>query len=197
MISFDVIGTILTIASSVGFRGLAFDDIGTGIAGLLNLTAVVTVITFLIWTYRVVANVRALGPETTSASPAWAVGCYFTPILALYRPYQIMQEAWRASDPGRDFNSESGSFRQQPAGSIVIWWWACWLLYIASSWLMIVFAVGHAVGHLVTLRQMDALSCADSFVAIMKSVVAIRFVSLLTARQEEVYRRLTSSASGK
>jgi hypothetical protein len=58
-------------------------------------------------------------------SPGWAVGSFFVPILNIFRPYQIAQEIWKASDP----EASTVSWKQSKPGIVVILWWLSALIF--------------------------------------------------------------------
>ena len=89
--------------------------------GLLNLAVVlITAIAFLKWIYRANLNSRGFGARGMAFTPGWAIGCYFVPILNLFKPYQGMKEIWMVSvDPE--------SWEAQPPSPLLGCWWALWL----------------------------------------------------------------------
>jgi hypothetical protein len=82
---------------------------------------IATVVMFCVWTYRVNANIHALGAANLRFTPGWAVGWYFVPIANLWKPYQVMKEIWRASKNPSGWQDEASS-------SIVGWWWFWWIV---------------------------------------------------------------------
>lgn len=67
---------------------------------LLQLAAyLISGVFFLIWIYRVHRNLPALGVRRPRFSPRWAVGWFFVPILNLFRPYDVVRELWKESNP--------------------------------------------------------------------------------------------------
>jgi hypothetical protein len=97
--------------------------------GLLEVALLVgTAVVFLTWFYTAHANLKLLRARGLQYSPGWAVGYFFIPIVNLFRPYQIMQEIWKASDPS-DADRGRSAGRASPRGSTVAgFWWTCWLL---------------------------------------------------------------------
>jgi hypothetical protein len=84
-----------------------------------------TAIVFLFWFHRSYANLEPLRARGLKYSRGWAVGCWFVPILSLFRPVMIAQEIWRQSDP------EDVAERKHGAGgnSLLIGiWWAAWVV---------------------------------------------------------------------
>lgn len=96
------------------------------IAGLQVLAWIVTGVLFLMWIHRAHSNLPALGAQNLRFSPGWAVGYWFIPIVNLFRPYQVVQEIWKASDP--DVNiADPLSWKSASASSLVDRWWSSWL----------------------------------------------------------------------
>ncbi len=97
-------------------------------SGLVILTIPIA---FLIWIHRAYRNLPSLMAESLHFSPRWAVGCFFVPILNLFRPYQIMREIWRESDPSRPRNvGDSLEPVKESSSAVVGWWWGLFLLLI-------------------------------------------------------------------
>ena len=99
-------------ASDTFVRTAAWSEVG---AYVLSATA------YLIWLHRVVANNFALGERGLRFTPGWAVGWWFVPIASFVRPFQVMSEAWRASDP-RYVRSTQDTRRHVGIAVIVLWW---------------------------------------------------------------------------
>jgi hypothetical protein len=108
---------------------------GIAIGFLAGIVMLVAMIFWLIWVYRTYRNLPALGAHGLLATPGWAVGYYFIPIVHLFRPFQVMREAWRASDPHYPGGT---AWRERPVAPTVNAWWA---LYVASILLAIVSVV--------------------------------------------------------
>ncbi len=87
----------------------------------LFLVYIAAIVMFCMWTYRVNANIHALGAANLRFTPGWAVGWYFVPIANLWKPYQVMKEIWRAS------RNPSG-WQDDASSSIVGWWWFWWIV---------------------------------------------------------------------
>jgi hypothetical protein len=88
-------------------------------------------IAFLMWIHRAYRNLPALMPESLHYSPRWAVGCFFIPILNLFRPYQVMREIWQGSDPSRlGHVDDSVESVKESSAAVVGWWWGLFLFQI-------------------------------------------------------------------
>lgn len=91
--------------------------LGLGVIGSLVLGAIF----FGMWMAR--AAHRALGHTGFEITPGFGVGSFFIPIMNLWKPYQAMQDIWRASLANRN-----DSWLSTPTGDLVKGWWGAWLL---------------------------------------------------------------------
>jgi hypothetical protein len=96
--------------------------------GIVDLSLhIVTAIFFVIWFYRAHANLHPLGARRLTYTSGWAAGCWFVPLLNLFRPVQIAQEIWRNSDPnvgdGRDVDASTSQ-----SSTLIGFWWAGWII---------------------------------------------------------------------
>jgi len=150
---------------------------------------------FLVWFRRSYRNLPALGARNLRFKPGWAVGAWFVPVLGYWRPAQIANDIWKASDP--EMHEAVDTPWQVRSGSALVgWWWALWL--IAN------FAWNVPFRTLETEADMSARVLQSfakgwvfaEFVWTASTILAILFVFRLTSRQEERARRLTSIGAG-
>lgn len=87
-----------------------------------------SMVSFLWWQHRAVGNVRQLGRQDVSWSPAASVGYWFLPFFNLVHGHRVATELWKSSDPD---GLEAGPYawRTNPSTSLVTWWW---LVLLAS-----------------------------------------------------------------
>ena len=90
------------------------------------LVFVATAIGFLIWLYQVRANLRAFGVRRLSYPRSWVVAGFLIPAVNLFRPYQVVEEVWRASDPA---SVDPFLWRELRAPRLVLAWWCAFLAY--------------------------------------------------------------------
>lgn len=156
--------------------GLAMLDVAALVAGEVY---------FLMWVYRVSANLRAFGAEGLSISPGWAVGYFFIPILCLYKPYRALRDAWQASKPGLDLAKQPESWWRVPSDPRVGWWWVAVLsgMFVTYGVAFITYESGDSV-----IRP--AFIWLDIVMRTAQNVAVILLVTALTTRQEEAARRL-------
>lgn len=94
-------------------------DRGATTATASLVTLVCSMVLFLVWLHRSVANLRSLeaneAPPSFRFTPGWAVAWFFLPIANLVRPYQVMRELYSRSNPA-GYSSP-----------LIGWWWASWI----------------------------------------------------------------------
>ncbi|HEY5657829.1 MAG TPA: DUF4328 domain-containing protein [Myxococcota bacterium] len=87
-----------------------------------------TGIAFLVWLHRVRVNVRALGVRRLRYGREWTVLGFLIPVLNALRPYQVVTEIWKASDPS---TGDPMAWKSLRASRLVWLWWMAFLAYIA------------------------------------------------------------------
>jgi len=89
------------------------------VAGVTGISEIAVLITLLVWIYATHANLPSLGNSHLDFTVGWAVGWFFVPLANLFKPYQVVSEIWRGSDPA----SRIGAI---PAATTLVGWWWCW-----------------------------------------------------------------------
>jgi heme/copper-type cytochrome/quinol oxidase subunit 2 len=92
------------------------------------IVGLVFCILFIVWFYRAYDNIKKVNPEKTSLSTGWTIGCWFVPIMNLFRPLRIMLEIWHGTqtageEPDRPLTAE----RSIQVNA----WWYCWTFGLA------------------------------------------------------------------
>jgi hypothetical protein len=155
--------------------------------GLQFLSFAATAVAFVVWFSRAYKNVRALGGRNARYRAGWAIGAWFVPILNLFRPKQLANDIWRASDPDVPPGGDSRGARLPP---LLNWWWGAWI--VASL-------LNNRSG-LSSLRAQTAeeervatvLSLASDVLSIIAAILAILVVRSLTQLQDARAQRLTA-----
>ena len=141
------------------------------------LLLLLTGLCFLIWTYRLNRNLRALGVVGLKFTPGWAVGYFFIPLISLYRPYQIFREIWQGSDPGPAPRSGQ-AWQNLPVPALLGFWWVLWM-------------ITNVIDRLAMQAPNDPESEIVSAVfGLVSAVLALCVVRLFTVRQEKTARLL-------
>jgi hypothetical protein len=86
-----------------------------------------TAILFFAWFYRAHKNLPVLGAQGLSYTPRGTLGWWFVPFANLVRPYQVMREVWKASNPeGRSANGMG--WKSLVVTPKLKLWWGLWLM---------------------------------------------------------------------
>jgi hypothetical protein len=114
----DAVFQTLVAVNRVGGR----DSGGTNL--LASLTMIATIAVFLTWFFQAYRNAGLWGGRQRRAQ-GWSIGAWFTPVVSLWFPYQILDDTWHASEPAT-------ATRRGP-DAVAKAWWACWLLAWITS----------------------------------------------------------------
>jgi hypothetical protein len=118
--------------------------------GVLALTAIL----FLAWLYRMRVNLRALGVRKPDYGRHWAVLGFLVPAVNFVRPYQVISEVCRASDPSVLDRFEWK--RVEPPRLLLVWWAS---VVIAASLELAAFGLAETAG-VIALKALVASGIA-------------------------------------
>jgi hypothetical protein len=169
------------------------NDLRQGLIALGQLLLLLsTGIVFLIWFHRCYKNLEALGVTDLRFKAGWAIGGWFVPFLNLWRPKQIADDIWKATEPEAPVE-QSEAWKSNGVPAVITLWWIAWLVSGAVGQ-----AAGGAVGTQQTLDQLargaTIMAIAD-LVGAVAGVLAIAVVGKLTNRQRDRALRLQAAAS--
>jgi hypothetical protein len=148
--------------------------------------AVLGAVVFLVWLHRVVANNNALGARALRFSPGGAVGWWFCPVINWVRPFQIMTEAWRASDPQVPGSTPAQRAEQRRPLTLIFWY----LFWLVGS--LVAFFANFMRPSTVDAQTLDTLHSQTiayliaSVLSTIAAVLAIMLVTRITDRQERL-----------
>jgi hypothetical protein len=135
---------------------------------------------FLVWLHRVRVNVRALGVRRLQYGREWTVLGFLIPVLNALRPYQVVAEIWKASDPS---TGDPMAWKSLPAPRLVWLWWMAFLAYIALeifSATLLDFSVG-----LERIRFAHATGMAADTSAALSASLAFFVVARISEAQDK------------
>jgi hypothetical protein len=180
-VAFDVFSYVYLGELALGVRlaGIApelYDGIN-GVVGVAQfLVFLVTGVVILRWIYRARACVDALEATGMHFTPGWSIGWYFVPIANLWKPFQALNEIWKAS-------SEPRSWSDQPTPELLRWWWGFWIL--ANSLGQAVYRLSL---HAKTLEEFQRLSLVSIASSVTDIVLSMTFMAIV-ARIDNMQRR--------
>jgi len=105
---------------------LAHTIFGEIVDGAQIALVVVTGVTFLVWLHRVRVNVRSFGVRRLSYGREWTVLGFFVPALNALRPYQVVREIWKASDPS---TGDPLGWKSVATPPLLALWWGLFVAY--------------------------------------------------------------------
>ena len=148
---------------------------------------VATAVLFLMWLFRVYKNLPSLRAANLEFTPGWAVGWWFIPFANLVKPFQVVREAWRESDPDFDpsLNFLSGGTGSAP--SLFGFWWAFWILSNITNNISsrLVDDSGTQVS-----EGFIAVWIVASVLSLIAALLAILVVRSITERQDARFQNL-------
>jgi hypothetical protein len=97
-----------------------------GFSILIGVLALVVAGFFIAWIYRAYSNLLRTSVAGVRFAPGWAIGAWFIPIFNFIRPKQIIDDVWRAGEPGAQVRD--ASWRSRPVSPLLHWWWALWVV---------------------------------------------------------------------
>lgn len=140
------------------------------ILAALAVTVLVTAVLYFNWLYNSVRNVREVRGASMRATPGWAVGYWFIPIINFYRPYQTMVELWERSSDGI-------AVKILPP-SIGLWWLTYFLGGVLES-------SGDRLQAVELLRLSAGLEVASKVLLAVAAYLLIRIIGAIDAAQGE------------
>jgi hypothetical protein len=152
-------------------------------------------VVFLFWLHRAYANLKALGGEPRYR-PAWAVAAFVVPVVNLFLPFLILQEAWRASDPetvdAKGARALNIVVEDSSKSLLVVVWWGLWLLAVIDAVVAYRWHAGRQVLNDDAIASWLVL--AMSLLLMVNSIVTGMLARRITNRQDERSRRLAALA---
>lgn len=173
------------------------------VTGIQLLVFIAVALMFVVWFYRAYTNLPHLGIERLRFSRVWALASWVIPIVNLWRPKQIMNDIWRASDPERPAYGSALWRGKAVPGIFLVWWCALvgsrllGLGPLASLYdLSVMRSLNLVSGPAQQAEASLLIAALASGLSALAGILAIRVVGMTSARQEaRVDKLLTPPAS--
>ncbi len=195
----------ISIAGSTRPRVAARAAIDPGwITGLQVVVFLIVALMFVVWLYRAYANLPHLGIANLRFSRVWALTSWVIPVVNLWRPKQIINDIWRASDPNRSPH-ESALWRGKAVPGIFLLWW-CALVgskLLALGPLASLFdssilrSLGIISGRAHQAEAHLLIATLASGLSAVAALLSIRVVGMTSARQEARLEKLLTPPSDR
>jgi serine/threonine protein kinase len=157
---------------------------------------------WLAWFRRAYLNLPGLGARRLRFRPWWAVGSWLLPVFSLFRPKQVLNDIWRASDPDLPLD-QPDAWRKRPVAELLGWWWLAFLASILVR--SITTEAVHAAADLMLLgllpEQLDrfqpsaGMQILADLLTVVCGLLALRVVRRTTARQHDRATRLAATGA--
>ena len=157
---------------------------------------------WLAWFRRAYLNLPALGARRLRFRPWWAVGAWLLPVFSLFRPKQVLNDVWRASDPDLP-PDQADTWRRRPVAELLGWWWLAFLASVLVR--SITTEAVHAAADFMLLgllpEQFDrfqasaGMQVVADLLTVVCGLLALRVVRRTTARQDERAARVAATGA--
>jgi serine/threonine protein kinase len=177
-------------------------DLARGVSVVQALWFLVSATLFLAWFRRGYTNLAPLGAHRLRYGRWWTVGAWVLPVFSLFRPKQLLNDIWRASDP--DLPPDMGDrWRRRPVTPLLHWWWLAFLASImvrsitteAVRTAASVMTLGLLASQLDRFEATADVQVLADLLTVLAGLLALRVVRRTTMRQEQRAARLAGSAS--
>ena len=148
---------------------LAVDSIVGTIYGIVGI---IVLIFTLYWFYRATKNAHQFGGKEIT-SPVMAVIWWFIPILEIWKPYQVAQQIWKASNPQIIF-SNGTEWKNLPSSKNIKLWWFLGLLSIFVVFLGLIIGIQDVgLQYYLDPQQMEQVSRVSNKITFYTNVAGI------------------------
>lgn len=138
----------------------------------------VTGLLFVVWLWRAYRNLDAFSVTMKRYPDLWVWLGWFVPFMQFWRPKQVINDAWRGSEPAARY--PDGSWLSRPVPLLMTAWWALYVFttfseFVSAWWLIDLTSEGVSASN--AWRLVTEIGVA------LDAVLAAVVVHLLTARQ--------------
>jgi uncharacterized protein DUF4328 len=172
---FGALGDIQTAARRL--------DVGDGIS---FWAWVLCAVVFIVWTHRAYRNLEPLGASGLRYRSGWAIAGWLVPILAIWRPKQLLNDTWRASDPGLPGNASRADWGSRSTPLLMTAWWVLWIVGAFADRV----SVRLGDNSLDSARTTLGIRVGGAACLAAAAVLGVLVVNAITERQQERARQL-------
>jgi Domain of unknown function (DUF4328) len=182
--------------------GASTGDLYLGVGLVQAGWFLVTAGLWLAWFRRAYLNLPALGARRLRYRPWWTVGAWLLPMFSLFRPKQILNDIWRASDPSLP-PDQTDTWRKRPVAELLGWWWLAFLASILVR--SVTTEAVHAAADVMLLgllperfdrfQPSPGMQVLADLLTVVCALLALRVVRRTTARQDDRAARLAATGA--
>ena len=161
---------------TVSFAGLQSADRQVHTVGLIVFaTYAIAGVFFVGWFYRARMSAERYNPGVLRFARGWAIGSWITPILGLWRPYQMTTDVLSAAELPR------GAGESDRRGYLMLRVW--WFVFIASTISLWYTSAGNNTS-IDAFRTQSKLAIASASLRLIAAIFAIAVVGRITAAND-------------
>lgn len=174
--------SLLGRAPNVTESEASANDTRQAIVGFVQTALyIATAVLFIIWFHRAYRNLTVLGAAAPRYRRGWAIGGWFVPFVNFWRPKQVANDIWRASEPTAP-PAQGRAWEQRPLPRLYALWWGAWIVSILLA--NRAFRLSLSAEELDELRALNiAYLISDGF-DVLAAVLAVAVVRRTTQRQQ-------------
>jgi hypothetical protein len=159
------------------------NDLRQALVGIIQTVVFfASIIVFLAWFRRAYRNLPALGAWPLRYGRGWAIGSWFVPILNYFRPKQIANDIWRASNPEAPAD-QGATWQGTSVPKLFAVWWLAFV--VANALYTAAFRLSVRAEELSELKQVTSTYLWADILSVLAAVLAVVVVRRTTARQDE------------
>jgi hypothetical protein len=143
-----------------------------------------TIVAWCVWKYRAHRNLPALGAVNLQFTSRMAAGCYFLPILNLFRPYQAASEISWASRPNADAVVDCRRHFVKASFLLVAWWVMFFASNLASQFSGSIWRRAIESNDFEFYRAAHYISIGANVVFLIATILACTVVARIVSGQE-------------
>jgi hypothetical protein len=197
LVRFNIVLIIITLISLAATIYLTFSTEYSLFLSILAAMGVLsTIISFvefiirLFWYYRATKNIHSFGAQAV-ISPTMAVVWWFIPIFFFWKPYNVTQQIWKASNP--EINLTEGiEWKKSSSSKTIKQWWSLYLIAIAGAVLVAVVGISFGTEYTMESEELgvplgstfDLLAIPFQSIGIISIVLFVRIIRQLSTWQE-------------
>ncbi|MFV8347515.1 DUF4328 domain-containing protein [Flavobacterium sp. ZB4P13] len=170
-LQYDLLQTVAN-GGQISSETATDNDLRQRIIAIIYLAVfIISGITFIRWFRRAYYNLH-LKAESLSFTEGWAAGCWFIPIISLYRPNQIMKELYQETQ--RLLSKKNENYAQNLTTHSIGWWWALWII---SSFLgQFIFRYSMKAETIEELTVSTVASIIASIIGIPLAIITVKVI---------------------
>jgi len=106
-------------------------------------------------------------------SEGWAAGCWFTPFINLYRPYQIMKELYEVTE--YILNERIENYTKKTTTSFLWIWWTLW--FLSSFTRQYLYNLSRKATTIDQLNYVTIVGIVSAVIMIPLALITIKIIS--------------------